>query len=253
MGPNLVEEDLDLRRQRRRSTGKGDRGDATRGLLLRTAERLYAERGLAEVSNRQIVAAAGQANKSALVYHIGTRTDLIHAIRAEHVRAISLRTKEMLEAARGTDNPRELLACMVLPYTEHLAALGNPSWYARFSAQLAPDPVFGTEPVWTPDVLPLIAEYQATVDAWSPNLTAEVAAIRQQAARVAVIHTCAEQERAAADSGHPADWPLIGDALTDCVAALLSATKQSEPDATEQHGLDRARIVRRPSRRRSAG
>ena len=99
-----------------RSGARRERADATRALLLRTAERLFAERGLSEVSNRQIVEAAGQANNSALAYHVGTRDDLLRAISASHSEPIVRHTREMLDAARGAREPREHVACMVLPY-----------------------------------------------------------------------------------------------------------------------------------------
>ena len=51
----------------------------TRELILTTAERLFAEHGVA-VSNRQISEAAGQANNFAVGYHFGTKTDLVLAI-----------------------------------------------------------------------------------------------------------------------------------------------------------------------------
>jgi hypothetical protein len=43
--------------------------------------------------------------------------------------------------------------------------------------------------------------------------------------RLAVIHTCAAQERAAADTGTPANWPMIGETLTDAVTGLLLAPR----------------------------
>jgi hypothetical protein len=55
----------------------------------------------------------------------------------------------LVQSTRGTfgsDGPFDLMrvACLVRPLTEHLAALGTPTWYARFTAQ-----VRGPLPVWT--------------------------------------------------------------------------------------------------------
>ncbi|MFJ7217625.1 TetR/AcrR family transcriptional regulator [Amycolatopsis sp. NPDC098790] len=200
--------------------------DATRELLVRTAERLYAERGLAQVSNRQIVEAAGQANNSALSYHVGTRADLIRAITRSHVEPIAARTRERLRAVPPSARPRDHVAGLVLPYTEHLASLGNPSWCARFLAQVVTDPALAggvdVDPVLAADFL------EGGVAVWS-HLTALPPAevtLRQQTARNAVIHTCAEQERAAAVTGTAADWPLVGEALTDAVTGLLLAPRR---------------------------
>ena len=51
---------------------------------MSAAERLFAERGMYAVSNRQISEAAGQGNNAAACYHFGTRTDLLRAIESKH-------------------------------------------------------------------------------------------------------------------------------------------------------------------------
>ncbi|MDU0294099.1 TetR family transcriptional regulator, partial [Saccharothrix longispora] len=56
---------------------RADRVGATRLRLLAAAERLFAERGLYAVSNRQISAEAGQGNNAAVGYHFGTKADLV--------------------------------------------------------------------------------------------------------------------------------------------------------------------------------
>ena len=57
--------------------------DATRLQLLATAERLFAERGIAGVSLREIGAAAGQRNNSATQYHFESKHGLVLAL-CEH-------------------------------------------------------------------------------------------------------------------------------------------------------------------------
>lgn len=208
-----------------RSGSRREQADATRGLLLRTAERLYAERGLAQVSNRQIVEAAGQANNSALTYHVGTRTDLIRAITRSHVEPIAARTQERVRAVRGSRKPRDHVASLVLPYTEHLADLGNPSWCARFLAQVVTDPALARQEDIDPVLAVEFLEGAAAVWSHVADLPPAEAALRDQTARVAVIHTCAEQELLAATTGVAADWSLVGEALTDAVTGLLLAPR----------------------------
>jgi AcrR family transcriptional regulator len=195
--------------------------EATRELLLRTAERLYAEHGLAQVSNRQIVEAAGQANNSALSYHVGTRADLIEAITRTHLEPIADGMRELVELTRGSTNPRDHVASLVLPYIRHLADLGNPSWFARFIAQITTDPASTGSHA---DLLaPHFQEGLATVWAHVPDLPAEEAELRSRTMRVAIIHTCAELERAAAATGVPVNWTLVAESLTDAVTGLLLA------------------------------
>ena len=78
-----------------RSAGPGRmtrsaRRDATRELILTTAERLFAEYGIEVVSNRQISEAAGQGNNAAVNYHFGTKADLVRAIMAGHNKDIAI-------------------------------------------------------------------------------------------------------------------------------------------------------------------
>ncbi|MGD9529040.1 TetR/AcrR family transcriptional regulator [Pseudonocardia sp.] len=212
---------------RPRPRSRREQAEATRALLLRTAERLFAERGLAGVSNRQIVEAAGQANNSALAYHIGTRTDLVRAIVGAHTADIARRTQERVEAARGSTHPRDHVASLVLPFTEHLAGLGNPSWYARFLAQLSTDPALSTEIHAELRLTPHFQEGLAAAWSHAPDLPTPQAELRSRMVRLAIVHTCAEQERAAATTGVAADWTLVGHALTDAVTGLLLAPRRS--------------------------
>jgi AcrR family transcriptional regulator len=196
---------------------------ATRALLLRTAEMLYAERGLADVSNRQIVEAAGVANNSALTYHFGTREDLIRAIARSHAEPIFRHTRELLASAATEASPRTLVAAFVLPYTGHLATLGTPSWCARFTAQLSADPTFAAEVDADTDLRGLIARGLETLREHAPGLSTQDVSLRNRMVRLTVIHTCADQERIAADTGTPAPWDAIGAALTDALTGLLLA------------------------------
>jgi AcrR family transcriptional regulator len=52
----------------------------TKTRLLDEAERLFAERGVWTVTNREITEAAGQKNVSALNYHFGSRAQLLLAV-----------------------------------------------------------------------------------------------------------------------------------------------------------------------------
>ena len=67
------------------------RGEATRELILLTAERLFAERGIEATPLRDIGVAADQKNHFAVQYHFGDREQLVRAIaeyRAESLMAI---------------------------------------------------------------------------------------------------------------------------------------------------------------------
>ncbi len=149
----------------------------------------------------------------------------MHAIARAHAGPIARRTRALVEAVRGSAAPRDHVASLVLPYTEHLATLGNPSWFARFTAQVSTDPAYADGVRSDPSLAPFLEEALAAVWAHVPDLPAEEAALRGQTARLAIIHTCAERERSAADTATPADWPLIGESLTDAVTGLFLAPR----------------------------
>src|SRR6201987_1703748 len=85
----------------------GDRSSATREALLLAAERLFAERGMYAVSNRQISEAANQGNNAAACYHFGTRTDLLRAIESKHRAPIEEIRGHMLDRIAGSTDLRD--------------------------------------------------------------------------------------------------------------------------------------------------
>jgi len=66
--------------------------------LLSTAERLFAELGVANVALTQIVAESGQKNRSALHYHFGARGGVLSAVMDRRLASINARRMALLEA-----------------------------------------------------------------------------------------------------------------------------------------------------------
>ena len=98
-------------------------GRATRLLLLLTAERLFAQRGIDAVANAEILEAAGQRNKNAITYHFGNRDGLIVAISEHRSSALNARRAAILDDIhrRGAEHDiDELSATLVVPLAELL-------------------------------------------------------------------------------------------------------------------------------------
>jgi AcrR family transcriptional regulator len=208
----------------REARARRARGAGTRRLLLATAERLYAQHGVAEVSNRQVAECAGQANNSAVAYHVGTKTDLVMAVARAHSEPMDVIRAGMLDAAAGSADLRDHLACLVLPLIRHLAELGVPSWYARFAAQLDTDPALRAQVMAQSASTPVMRRAIDAVRAHFPDLPPHVITLRVQMARHALLHTCAEHERALAEGDTPAlDWTQIGDLVLDALVGLYTA------------------------------
>ena len=208
-----------------------ERVTATRELIMATAERMFAERGVHEVSNRQISEAAGQGNVAAVGYHFGTRADLVRAIMRKHSAAIDAIRQRMLDETRGSREVRDWVACLVRPAPEHLATLGVPSWHARFAVQVMTDPVLraivteealSREPLW---------EILQGLGGCLGSLSADTRAERGDMARQLITHTCAERERALADgaSTRQPSWEDTAAALTDAITGLLLAPVTPRP------------------------
>src|SRR5438270_13470238 len=123
-------------------TVRTDRATSTQEAILVAAERLYAEHGMFAVSNRQVSEAAGQGNNAAVGYHFGAKADLVRASEEKHRGPVEQLREQMVAELDESAGMRDWVGCLVRPLTEHLAALGNPSWYARFAAQAMTDPAY---------------------------------------------------------------------------------------------------------------
>jgi AcrR family transcriptional regulator len=83
-----------------------------------TAERLFAEHGVDNVSLRQVATAAGYANPATVQYHFGSKEGLCEAIIEHRLPAIDLRRSELLDQTAADDLPG-LVEAMARPLLEH--------------------------------------------------------------------------------------------------------------------------------------
>jgi AcrR family transcriptional regulator len=208
---------------RRAGTAPEGTGQA-RTLILDAAEWLFAEHGISSVSNRQIGAAAGQGNTSAVGYHFGSKDELIRAlIRRFDGEAEALRTA-MVKQIGDSAQLREWVRCLVIPYTETLAARRPPTWYARLNAQIMADPVLRNIQL-EEAVSPSLQQVIRGLEASTPDLPAPVLRERELMAGHILIQTCADFERGLADAV-PASgktWRKVGSGLVDALVGLWSA------------------------------
>jgi AcrR family transcriptional regulator len=202
-----------------------DRSTGTREVLLTAAERLFAERGIYAVSNRQISEAAGQGNNAAACYHFGTRIDLLRAIEGKHRVPIEELRAQMLADIGDSTELRDWVGTLVRPLTDHLAALGNPTWYARFAALAMADPTY--RHVVTKDALasPVLVKAIEGINRCLPDLPKRVRFERIVMARNLLMHSCAEHEGALAEQAPRtrSPWPIAGEGLIDAIAGLWQA------------------------------
>jgi AcrR family transcriptional regulator len=215
-------------------TRHDERAAATREALLGAAERLFAERGLYAVANRQISEAAGQGNNAAVTYHFGTKTDLICAIVRRHAERIEAIRDGLLADMDDSAGLRDWVACAVRPTTRHLATLGHPSWYARFIAQVTADPALYA--LTTEEVSAAVPSMRALREGMSrclPDLPPGVFEERSAMTRHLITQMAADRERALA--AHAAtlqpSWEDLATGLIDAIVGLWTAPDTSRAPA----------------------
>jgi AcrR family transcriptional regulator len=111
---------------------------STRERIKRAARRLFALNGVDAVAVRDIVAAAGQKNASALNYHFGSKEGLVETLIGDALAIAHARWKQgldALEAAGGPRNVREIVELLVLQGLPPNAPEGDEA-SARFLAMV---------------------------------------------------------------------------------------------------------------------
>jgi AcrR family transcriptional regulator len=231
--------------------GRGERAQETRGAILDAAERLFAEHGVGDVSNRQIAQAAGQANNFAVGYHFGTKPDLVRAIVRRYTTETEGRRLRMLAAIDssggsggrgglggpggpggpgGSDDLRAWISCLVRPATGHLDALGVPCWRARCLAQFDTVPTLRRIVIDESVATPSMRRTLEGMFRLLPDLPEEVHRERSDMSRLLVVHTLAERERALHEGGGTArtSWEATATGLVDALAGLWPAPVTTE-------------------------
>jgi len=222
-----------------------ERGHETRERIMSTAEKLFAERGVNAVSNRQIGEAAGQGNIAAVGYHFGSKVDLIRAIAGNHAGQVEQIRVRLLPEVVGSSEVRDWVACLVRPITEHMAELGSPTWYARFAAQVMADPALNRATVDDSMSSPTVQALLKGLNRCLPDLPNDVHAERGVMTRHLIIQLSVERERALA-AGLPTfqqRWSDLATSLIDAVTGLWLAPasghdEHHDPDGTGRDASD---------------
>ncbi|HEY4345681.1 MAG TPA: TetR family transcriptional regulator [Parvibaculum sp.] len=154
----------------------------TRLRLILAAEKLFGEQGVHGVTLKEINAAAGQRNESALHYHFGSKPALVEAIlmnRARDIDAVRAeRVEDLLRDGREGDL-RALLRATFMPLVDLLAEEDGVR-FVRFLAQVLNDPDFDLPTLALRGDLPGVARANAFIIAALGDLPPEVAIQRQR-------------------------------------------------------------------------
>ncbi|MYS84800.1 TetR/AcrR family transcriptional regulator [Embleya scabrispora] len=171
----------------------------TRARILDAAERLFAERDTAQVSLREIGAAAGQRNNSAVQYHFGTRDVLVRALYEDRLAPLNARRLELLadlDAEHG-DDLGALVDAYLRPLAEAMRDDNRAGHYARFVHRFTLEGAPFSPPLGD-DVVGGIREVTARIDAalaaGEPGLSAATRAGRLRLMQLLITATLADTE-----------------------------------------------------------
>jgi AcrR family transcriptional regulator len=114
-----------------------ERDRETRDRLLESATRLFAERGFAKVTVREICKSA-RANVAAVNYHFGGKTGLYEEIVQSAIRTMHGTTQEIQQAGEGRP-PEEQLRIFVRIFMTRVIQARD-GWIHRFMAHELNDP-----------------------------------------------------------------------------------------------------------------
>ncbi|MGW0433278.1 TetR/AcrR family transcriptional regulator [Micromonospora sp. NPDC003197] len=196
------------------------RSEAARTALLDAAERLFAESGIAQVSDRKVAEAAGNTNHSAVRYYFGGREGLLRALIERQMVLLEEPRRAMFE---HSDSVLGDVRSLVVPATDALAELPPPTWRARFLAQAFSDPtaaVLMRQAAASTPTATLIARSLASRLA---HLDPGVVAARASLITRIAAWACAEVEARAEQDGKDPRWHSVGDFLADAIAGMLAA------------------------------
>jgi TetR/AcrR family transcriptional regulator, regulator of cefoperazone and chloramphenicol sensitivity len=133
----------------------GARDQETRGRLLQSAARLFADRGFAKVTVRDICRRA-RANVAAVNYHFGGKRGLYHAVLREAIRAMQATTAAARAAGEGQP-AAEQLGAYVRVFVERVTGPGRESWIHQLMMRELSDPTPALAMVMTEVVQPRVA------------------------------------------------------------------------------------------------
>lgn len=199
--------------------------ESTKQRLVSAAEVLFADRGIEGVSLREINAASGLRNSTALQYHFRDRQGLLRAVLAKHHGAVEEMRHEMLGAYRaaGIDDLRGLAGALVRPSAAKLADSDGGRHYLQIHAQVVNRAEFSVSDRRRSDQRDSINRWRHMVGPLLPEV-----AVRRLHHRFTAIRVSATELARRADGAPRRDDQLFTSHLIDLVTALLDARVSAE-------------------------
>ena len=111
---------------------------ATRQLLIDTAEKIFAEKGLESTTLFDVFKASGIKNRSALQYHFKDKVGLINAVLNKHSEAVSNHRKTLIDALEKAPSHTlyDVVKVIVEPLAEKLDTNDGGREFLKIHSQL---------------------------------------------------------------------------------------------------------------------
>jgi AcrR family transcriptional regulator len=229
-----------------RATRTNALGAATRSRLIAEGERLFAERGIASVTLKEVAHAAGQRNNAAIQYHFGNKEGLLRAITVQRARVTEDGRAEMLARAANSQpgyTVDNLVAAMVLPLAASLRPGDN---YLRFQSRLVEER--GGFQDLGDDLPGAMRAIPDLLERICPGIPSALIRHRFGNALISIIHTLARYQGLINAGGLESPPMLLVDDLISVTSAGLTA-----PPATIAHRPDPPPSPRSGRQQRPAG
>lgn len=196
----------------------------TKAELMRSAERLIAEKGLGSVSVKMITTDAGARNPSAVHYHFGSIESLIQEVFATRYREIEEARAGRLEKVDESDPERRLVALVAAAIGPFIEACLEESGrvYASFCLQFAADPRFDYSQVIVENGLESLVRLREQLIYCLPGVPLDWLVSRMRHAfMISLVQAADYAGKVEAGTAPPVE-EAVNEAAT-CLAAYLSA------------------------------
>ena len=215
--------------ERKAGEKPGRRGD-TRRRLMQAAEQLFGERGLHAVTLKEINAAAGQRNESALHYHFGSKQRLVQAIFADRASAIDRVRVGRVEALIGSGREHDVNAILRATFEPLTDLLDTEEGvrFVRFAAQVLNDPAFDLPIVAIRSGFEGINRANGLIIAALGDLPPDVAIQRQRMMIEVALTSLALWTRRKDAANDDAGRALFVSSLFDALAGAMRAPVSAE-------------------------
>ncbi|GHF30492.1 hypothetical protein GCM10017044_27340 [Kordiimonas sediminis] len=125
-----------------RDAVQNKRSESTRILFMRAIEKLAAEKGLANVTTKEILDEAGQKNQSALQYHFGNKNELFRAVIKRRTLQLEEYRLNLINQWGDTFTDENAIDILIIPLVELSTKTVSGHNYVAFLAQAMTQPKF---------------------------------------------------------------------------------------------------------------